>query len=314
MSELVAVIAGGLSAERDVSIRSGRRIAEELRKADFEVAIFDLDSTLVDELIRTKPACVFPLVHGPEGEAGSLQEVLAALGLPFVGSTANGCRRGFDKSVASGLLEDAGFSIPDHVVMPQGVFRELGAQRLLEVVANQIGLPAMVKPNRGGSALGATKVETTEELPPAMVAAFAYSDEVIIEQFIEGTEVAVSVIDTGDGPVALPAVEIVPDSGIYDFSARYTAGTTEFFVPARLSDDALAKACELAVAAHTTLGARDWSRTDLIVNSDGVPHFIEINVVPGVTETSLFPQSVQASSFEFPELLATLVNNAIARG
>lgn len=313
MSELVAVIAGGLSAERDVSIRSGRRIAEELRKAGFEVVILDLDSSLIDELIQIKPACVFPLVHGSEGEAGSLQEVLIALGLPFVGTAPNGCRRGFDKSVASGLMEDAGFAIPDHVVMPQSVFRELGAGRLLEIVANQIGLPIMVKPNRGGSALGATKVNNPDELPSAMVAAFAYSDEVIIEQFIEGTEIAVSVVDLGEGPVALPAVEIIPDSGIYDFSARYTAGTTEFFVPARLSDDTLAKAYELAVASHTLLGARDWSRTDMIVNSDGVPHFIQINVVPGVTETSLFPQSVQASNFKFPELLATLVNKAIDR-
>ena len=313
MSELVAVIAGGLSAEREVSIRSGRRVAEELRKAGYEVAIFDLDANLVDELAKNQPVCAVPLVHGPEGEAGSLQEVLTAVGLPFIGADAHGCRRSFDKSVAKGLLADQGFAVPQHAVLPQSVFRELGAQKLLEIVIGQLGLPVMIKPNRGGSALGAAKAESVEELPAAMVAAFAYGEEVIIEQFIDGTEIAVSVVDTGDGPRALPAIEIVPDSGIYDYAARYTAGTTEFFVPARIDDSVMDKANELAIAAHDVLGTKDWSRTDMIISESGEPVFIEINVAPGMTETSLFPQSVAASVFEFPALLKQLVENAVAR-
>lgn len=313
MSELVAVIAGGLSAERDVSIRSGRRIAEELKQAGFEVAIFDLDANLVEQLNQTKPSCVVPLVHGPEGEAGALQEVLTAVGIPFIGANAHGCRRSFDKSVAKGLLADLGYTVPGHAVLPQSVFRELGAQNLLTIVIDQLGLPVMIKPNRGGSALGAAKAEELAELPAAMVAAFAYGEEVIIEQFINGTEIAVSVVDTGDGPQALPAIEIVPDSGIYDYAARYTAGTTEFFVPARIDEAAAAKANELAITAHQVLGARDWSRTDMIVTDAGDPVFIEINVAPGMTETSLFPQSVAASDYDLPTLLSQLVAQATNR-
>lgn len=313
MSELVAVIAGGLSAERDVSIRSGRRIAEELRKAGYDAVVLDLDSQLIDQLTTNRPVCVIPLVHGPEGEAGSLQEVLTALDIPYLGATAHSCRRAFDKSVAKGLIQDQGHLVPQHAVLPQSVFRELGAQRLLEIVVEQLSLPLMIKPNRGGSALGTAKVETAGELPAAMVAAFAYSEEVIIEQFISGTEIAISVIDTGTGPQALPAVEIIPDSGIYDYAARYTAGTTEFFVPARISEATAAKANELALAAHQVLGARDWSRTDILIDQNGEPVFIEINVAPGMTETSLFPQAVAASSWEFPKLLAQLVANATTR-
>jgi D-alanine-D-alanine ligase len=172
----------------------------------------------------------------------------------------------------------------------------------------------MVKPTRGGSSLGASVVRAESDLPGAMMAAFAYGDVALIERFVTGTEVAVSVVDDGSGPRALPVVEIVPDGGFYDYSARYTAGATEFFVPARLPQEVLDACAATAVLVHTTLGLRDWSRCDLIVDGDGRPWFLEANVAPGMTETSTYPQAVSAAGLDLGELTAALVAIAIARG
>ena len=200
------------------------------------------------------------------------------------------------------------------MALPHTTFRELGAPAVLDAVVALLGLPLMVKPTRGGSSLGAAVIRTAAELPAAMVAAFASGDTALIERFVTGAEVAVSVVDDGTGPRALPVVEVVPDGGFYDYAARYTAGATQFFVPARLSDDVLAACAAVAVTVHTTLGLRDWSRCDLIVDADGTPWFLEVNVAPGMTETSTYPQAVAAAGLELGALTATLVANAIARG
>jgi D-alanine-D-alanine ligase len=314
MSERVVVLAGGLSPERDVSLRSGRRVAEELRDAGFDTEVRDVDSSLIASLRENPPTCAIPLVHGAAGEDGSLQEVLRALEVPFVGSNADGCRRSFDKAVAGALLAEVGVHFPQSVALPQSMFRDLGAGPLLAALTRQLGMPLVVKPNRGGSALGVTVVRESQELPAAMVGAFAYGDVVLIQQHVAGTELAVAVAERGDSTTALPAVEIVPDSGLYDFSARYTAGTTEFFVPARLTADVLAAAADLALTAHKVLGLRDWSRTDMIVDAEGNPWFLEVNVAPGMTETSLYPQAVAASEFGMDSLLTGLVTRAASRG
>jgi D-alanine-D-alanine ligase len=172
----------------------------------------------------------------------------------------------------------------------------------------------MVKPNSGGSALGTSVVHDRAGLPAAMVGAYAYADVVLVEQFVTGTEVAVSVVDTGQGPLALPPVEISPDGGIYDYAARYTAGRTEFFAPARLEPEIAEVVAESAVTAHRALGLRDLSRTDLIVDASGVPWFLEVNVSPGMTETSLTPQAVLAGGLDLGQLCADLVQAAAGRG
>lgn len=313
MSQRVVVIAGGLSPERDVSIRSGRRVAEDLRKAGIEAQVRDIDATLIPFLLEDPPTCAFPLVHGVAGEDGSLQEVLQSIGLPFVGSGAHACRRSFDKAIASALLADTGISVPESVALPQAMFRDLGAPVLLAAIAEQLGLPLVIKPNRGGSALGVSVVHDAGELPAAMVGAFAYGEVVLIQRYIQGTEIAVAVTEDGDGPNAMPAVEIVPDSGLYDYTARYTAGTTEFFTPARLPDETLAAAAKTAIRAHEVLGLRDWSRSDLMVDDAGTVWFLEVNVAPGMTETSLVPQAIAASDTTASTVLASLVQRAAAR-
>ncbi|TDD72280.1 D-alanine--D-alanine ligase [Jiangella aurantiaca] len=309
----VLVLAGGLSHERDVSLRSGRRVAEALREVGLDVEQRDADADLLASLRHDVPDVVFPLLHGVSGEDGAIQEVLSLAGLPYVGSAPAACRLAFDKPVAKAIVRRAGIATPPSAVLSQATFRELGAAVLLDALVARLGLPLVVKPSRGGSALGTTVVRSADELPAAMVECFAYGEPALIEQWIDGTEVAVSVLDTGEGPRALPAVEIVPESGTYDYHARYTAGTTEFFVPARLDGEAAAAVAQVAVAAHQTLGLSDLSRTDLIVDRDGVPWLLDINVAPGMTETSLLPQAVQAAGLDLGVLARELLAAAVDR-
>jgi D-alanine-D-alanine ligase len=316
MSDLdrVVILAGGLSHERDVSLRSGRRALEALKDAGVEAELRDVDDRLVGELAASAPSVVLPLLHGATGEDGSVRDVLDLLGLPYVGAVPSACRVAFNKPPAKHVLAAAGASTPASVVFPQTTFRDLGAPSVLTAVVDAFGLPLVVKPTRSGSALGCSVVHEPAELPSAMVNAYAYGEVAILERYVAGTEVAVAVIDTGDGPRALPPVEIVPSSDLYDYQARYTAGETEFFAPARLSDEVTAAACDLALLAHRALGLRDLSRTDIIVDAQGLPWFLEVNVAPGMTETSLFPQAVAAAELDLGVVLRDLLQQAVLRG
>lgn len=310
----VTILAGGLCPERDVSIRSGRRVAEALRDAGLDVDVRDTDAELLPAWQEDPPDVVVPLLHGAVGEDGSLRDILDTLGLPFVGADAHSCRLAFDKTIAKSVVRAAGLATPDWVALPHSVFRELGAPRLMSAILERFGLPLVIKPARGGSALGVTIVREESELPPAMVAAFSYDETVIVEPFISGVEIAVSVLERGDETVALPAVEIHSDSGIYDYQARYTAGMTEFFAPARLDETQAQAAAQAALAAHRIFGMRDLSRTDLIIDADGTPYFLETNAAPGMTETSLLPQAVAAAGLDLGQEMASLVAQAAARG
>ena len=315
MSDLgrVVVLAGGLSHERDVSIRSGRRVAEALRSAGVEVQVRDIDAALLPALLADRPDAVFPTLHGAAGEDGAVQGILALLDVPYVGSSAAACRRAFDKPSAKDVIRTAGLATPDWVAIPKTTFRDLGTQAVLDAVIGALPLPLFVKPARGGSSLGAAAVHTAEDLPAAMVACFAYDETALIERHITGREIAVSVVDTGEGPHALPAVEIVADSGVYDYAARYTAGITEFFAPARLTTDEAKAVEQLAVRAHTTLGLSCVSRTDLILDADGTPWFLEVNVAPGLTETSLLPMAAGAADLDLGVLYRDLVQAVIGK-
>ena len=318
MSARYLVLAGGLSHERDVSVRSGRRVLDALRHDGVEADLRDADAGLLGALTgeldgRTYDAVLVAL-HGGAGEDGALREVLDIAGVPHVGATPAACRIAWDKPTAKALLLRAGLSTPPSVVLPHAAFRELGAGSVLDRLVGHLGLPLMVKPARGGSALGCSTVDKPDDLPAAMVSCFSYGEAALVEQLVTGTEVAVTVVDTGDGPRALPAVEVVPLSGVYDYTARYTAGHTEFFVPARLDDAQATAVAEAAVAAHTALGLRDLSRVDAIVDVDGAVQLLEVNTAPGMTETSLLPMAVEAAGLSFGRLLRTLLEQAAARG
>ncbi|WP_113701907.1 D-alanine--D-alanine ligase family protein [Nonomuraea lactucae] len=309
----VLVLAGGLSYEREVSLRSGRRVSEVLRAAGIDVETRDTDASLVPSILADPPDAVFVTLHGGAGEDGAIRSVLELLNVPYVGADPDACRAAFDKPTAKAAVRSVGLPTPESVTLPKETFHDLGATVVLGRIVERLGLPLFVKPARGGSALGASMVRTAEELPAAMVGCFAYGDTALIERYVEGVEVALSVVDYGNGPVALPAVEIVPDGGVYDYAARYTAGRTEFFAPARLSPEAAAACAEAAVTAHTALGLRDISRTDLIVDAADQPHFLEVNVAPGMTETSLFPMAVEAAGQDLGDLCRTLLRNVANR-
>lgn len=314
MSDLaVAVLSGGLSHERDVSLRSGRRLSAALRSVGLTVEEWDADSALMERLRTNRPDAVVVALHGVEGEGGSVQTVLEMLGVPYVGSDSHACRRAWDKPTAKTELARAGLATPDWVVLPHSTFRELGAQPVLDAMVDRLGLPMMLKPDQSGSALGAQVVRDAAELPAAMVGCLAYGETVLAEQFVEGVEVAVAVVDGPEGPVALPAVEIEPASGIYDYTARYTAGLTDFHTPARLDERATAAVADLAVAAHRLLGLRDVSRTDAIVAPDGTVYFLEVNSSPGLTETSLLPMAAEVAGRSLGDIYAGLIERAVDR-
>ncbi len=311
----VLVLSGGLSHERDVSLRSGRRVAEALRSQGIEVSEVDSDSSLLPTLSALESGSViFPTLHGAAGEDGAIRDIFEMLHLPYVGSTADACRRSFDKPVAKGIVEAVGIRVPASRVLPHSTFRELGAKYLLPLIEKSVGLPLMVKPAKGGSALGASVVRTAAELPEAMISAFSYGNDVVIEPFVAGREIAVSVIEESDGTLtALPVVEIVADSGFYSYDARYTAGLTEFFVPANLDSALSARAADVAKKVHSVLGLRDLSRSDLIIDKNGEIWFLEVNVAPGMTETSLLPQSVAATGRDIGTLYKELAERALFR-
>ncbi len=311
--ERVVVLAGGLSPEREVSLRSGRRVCDALREAGVDAEIADADAALIPLLIADPPTAVFPAIHGSCGEDGAIREILGLLSVPYVGSRAEACRFAFDKPAAKALAATAGLRTPDSVTLPRETFHDLGASAVLERIIARLGLPLFVKPARGGSALGAGPVRTAGELPGAMVSCFAYGDTALIETLVTGAEIAVGVIDLGKGPEALPAVEIIPGAAGYDYAARYTAGQTEFYTPARLSPDVAAAAAAAAVTAHTALGLRDLSRSDLIVSASGEVFFLEVNVAPGMTDTSTLPMALAAAGHDFGKSCELLLQQAAER-
>ncbi|MBU2663579.1 D-alanine--D-alanine ligase [Actinoplanes bogorensis] len=309
----VMVLAGGLSYERDVSLRSGRRVLDALRAAGLNAEMRDADVSLLPSLQEDPPDAVVIALHGATGEDGSLRGVLDLCGVPYVGCDARAARLAWDKPSAKSMLREAGIPTPDWVALPHDRFSELGAVAVLDRIVDRLGLPLMVKPAQGGSGLGAAVVREESALPPAMVGCFAYDSTALVEKFVPGMDVAVSIVDLGSGPQALPIVEIVPRDGVYDYAARYTAGLTTWHTPARLSPSVAAQVAETALAAHKALGLRDLSRVDLIVADDGSPQVLGINVSPGMTETSLLPLAVQAAGEDLGRILQTLVERAVAR-
>ncbi|MFJ8895216.1 D-alanine--D-alanine ligase [Leifsonia sp. NPDC102414] len=308
----IVVLAGGISHERDISLRSGRRVAGALNSLGHRVTFRDPDASLLAFLSENRPDVVWPALHGASGEDGALRSLLELTGIPFVGSRTDASRLAWSKPAAKTIVARAGVATPASVVLPKETFRELGANSVLATVLDGLGVPLVVKPAQGGSAQGVTIVEKADELPRAMVDAYTYADVALIERKVSGIEVSVAVVDTGEGPEALPAVEIEPVGGAYTFDARYNAGETRFYTPARLDETTAAAVAEAATTAHVALGLRHLSRIDLIVDADGVPWFLEANVLPGLTETSIMPQAIAAAGRDLGDVYAALALAAIA--
>lgn len=309
----VLILAGGLSHERDVSIRSGRRVAEVLRDRGHQVTVQDVDTELLGSLKKFRGASegiVWPLLHGASGEDGSLQALLELAEVPFVGTRSRAARVAWLKPVAKAVYNREGVPTPDFVTLPQSLFREVGAEQVLDAIVDRFGLPLVVKPASGGSALGVSLVSERSQLSRAMVHCFAYSDNAMIESAISGTELAISIVGTNGGARALPPVEIQAE-GTYDYDARYNPGRVKYFTPARLDADDARRAIEAALTVHRVLGLRDLSRVDMIMDPQGVPYVLDANIAPGMTETSLLPQAAAADSHDVGAVYESMVRTAL---
>lgn len=309
----VLILSGGISHERDISLKSGRKVADGLIAHGMTVELRDPDGSLIQHLVEDSPSVVWPVLHGASGEDGALRALLEMLGIPYVGSTADASRIAWNKPVAKSLVERAGVMTPPSITLSRDAFRELGAESVLETVTASLGVPLIVKPAQGGSAQGVSWVDSAEDLRKAMVHAFTYSDVALIERRIQGVEVCVPVVDTGDGPQAIPAVEIEPLSGHYDFEARYTAGATRFYTPPRLDDAALEGLSSLALESCEALGLRDLARVDFIIDADGTAWFLEASTMPGLTETSSTVLALDSAGYDVAGVYGALVEGALAR-
>jgi D-alanine-D-alanine ligase len=302
----VAVLKGGRSLERGVSLRSGARVEDALERLGHEVQPIDVGPDLVKRLLADRPDVAFVAMHGVGGEDGTAQELLEILGIPFTGPGAAACARCMDKSQAKHAIREAGIPTPDWFAFNQAAFRELGAADALAQLESGLGFPLVVKPSRGGSSLGIKFAGAAGEVPQALVSAFSYDDRVMLERFVDGRELAVSVL----GDEALPVVEALPAEGDrYDFEARYEIGRTRFVCPAELSEDEERTVVEAALGTYRALGATGFARVDVILAADG-PWVLEANAIPGLTDTSLLPQAAEAAGLSFEQLVERIVDLA----
>jgi D-alanine-D-alanine ligase len=305
----VAVLKGGRSLERGVSLRSGARVEDALQRLGHEPLALDAGADLVERLIAEGPDAAFVALHGPGGEDGTIQELLEILDIPYTGPGVAACARCMDKTLAKHELRAAEIATPDWFAFNSTAFRELGAADALEQIEARLGFPLVVKPASGGSALGVKLVEAGDDVPQALVAAFSYDDRVLLERYVRGRELAVSVL----GAEALPIVEAIPRGGdVYDFEARYEIGRTDFVCPAQLDRDTTAAVTGAALRAFETLGCSGFSRVDLMLGEAG-PEVLEVNAVPGLTDTSLLPQAAEAAGLEFEQLVERALELALER-
>jgi D-alanine-D-alanine ligase len=310
----VAVLKGGSSLERQVSLRSGARVEDALERLGHTVASIDVGPDLVDRLRETRPDVAFVALHGRDGEDGTVQELLEITGVPYTGSGVLACMRTVDKVLTKHLLREAGIPTPGFFSFSETAFNSLGAAETLPAIEERLGFPIVVKPARGGSALGIKYAATATDVPAALVSAFSYDSRVLLERHIEGHDLAVSILDGLDGPEALPVVEAIPEGeGLYDFEARYEIGRTRFVCPADLPPETAERAQQLALSAYRLLGCSGFGRVDLMVEEHtGDLCVLEANAIPGLTETSLLPQAAEAAGLAFDALVERIL--ALASG
>jgi D-alanine-D-alanine ligase len=297
----VAVLKGGFSREREVSLRTGAAAAAALRSGGCRVEEVDVRSRRWRLPRGTE--VVFVALHGAYGEDGELQAALEKRGVPFTGSGSEACRLAFDKVEARERFARAGLAVPEAVVLR-------GRAAIPSAGDLPFGFPVVVKPSREGSSIGVKIVEEASGLGEAVRQARRSDSLVLVEKYVPGRELTVGVL--GDAP--LPAIEIRPKGGWYDYANKYTAGNTEYLVPAPLEAEVEARVRELGLAAHRALGCRDMSRSDFRLDLVGGIYLLEVNSIPGMTETSLLPKAAAAAGIRFPELCLGLVARALRHG
>jgi D-alanine-D-alanine ligase len=310
----IAVLAGGSSFERQVSLRSGARVEDALERLGHDVVAIDAGNDLIKRLTAEGPDAAFVAMHGRDGEDGTVQELLEILGIPYTGSGVPACVRAMDKVLTKHELVAAGVPTPEFFAFNETAFRELGAADALPAIEERLAFPIVVKPAGQGSALGIKFARTAADVPGALVAAFSYDSKVLLERYVEGRDLAVSVLDGPGGPRALPIVEAVPiGGGDYDFGARYEIGRTDFICPAQLPEGVTERAQELALRTYELLGCYGFARVDLMLDAASELFVLEANPIPGLTETSLLPQAAEEGGIGFDDLVARILESAFER-
>jgi D-alanine-D-alanine ligase len=322
----VAVLKGGDSLERTVSLRSGARAQSALRQLGHEVVAIDVGADLVAQLLEVQPDAAFLALHGSDGEDGTVQGLLETIGIPYTGSGPAACMRCTDKALAKYLMREAGIPTPEFAAFKESAIKQLGVAAALPGLERSIGFPLVAKPASQGSALGVKFARSATELPGAIVGALSYDRKVVIERYIRGRDLAVSVLDapagsppadggSDAGPVALPVVEAIPrEEEFYNYESRYEIGMTTFVCPAELPDGIAERARELALATYELLGCHGFARVDLMLEEEtGELTVLETNVVPGLTETSLLPLAADAAEIWLDLLVGRILDSAFTR-
>jgi len=307
------VLKGGRSLERQVSLKSGARVQDALERLGHEVSAIDVGPDLVARLDSERPEVAFVALHGRDGEDGTVQELLEVLGIPHTGSHVSACMRAADKVLAKHAMRDAGLPTPEFFAFSETAFRELGAAQALPAIEERLRFPIVVKPARQGSALGIKFARTAADVPGALVAAISYDRKVLLERYVPGRDLAVGIVEEDGVPRALPLVEAVPEQeDFYDFEARYEIGRTRFQCPAAVAAEVSERAQEIALSVYSLLGCSGFARVDLMLDGDtGELQVLELNPIPGLTETSLLPQAAEAAGIEFDELIERILSAVV---
>jgi D-alanine-D-alanine ligase len=305
----IAVLKGGRSLERQVSLKSGARVEDALERLGHTIVRVDVGADLVERLTADLPDLAFVALHGRDGEDGTVQELLEVMGIPHTGSGVSACIRAADKVLAKHAMRDAGIPTPDFYAFSETAFRELGAAQALPAIEERLEFPIVVKPAGQGSALGIKFAGTPSDVPGALIAAFSYDRKVLLERYVAGRDLAVSIIDEGGAPRALPIVEAVPEQeDFYDFESRYEIGRTRFVCPADLDDPVAERAAGIALEVYALLGLSGFARVDMLLESGtNELYVLEADSIPGLTETSLLPQAADAAGITFDELIERIV-------
>ena len=309
----VLVLMGGMSSEREVSLNTGKAVAEALAEAGYKVSSYDLHPEagrdvfdLVESPVLREATVVFIALHGGEGEDGRIQALLELLGKPYTGSGVRASAVSLDKSISKTIFERHGITTPAWVHLQGEATDVAHAQQAIPGIG---GLPVVVKPVDQGSTIGISIVRELEGLEPAINLARRYSPGLLLEKYIEGRELSVPIIEDE----VYPMIEIMPKEGFYDYERKYTKGMTVYDCPAKIDDGVSQQIEEVAMKAYRVLGCENFARVDLRLGNDGVAYFLEVNTVPGMTDTSLVPMGAKVRGMSFPQLVDRITRYALRR-
>ncbi|MCL6558790.1 MAG: D-alanine--D-alanine ligase [Firmicutes bacterium] len=310
MAPKVGVLMGGRSAEREVSLRTGEAIYSALQAKGYPAVKIDVGPDVVERIKEEKIDLAFIALHGKFGEDGTIQGLLEILDIPYTGPGVLASALAINKIATKKMIIFEGLPTPLFMLVERKNAVAAGLTATAERIEKEMGLPLVVKAPTQGSTIGISFVHKKEQLVPALELSFKYDDVALIEQYIEGVEVTSSIMGN-DEPTVLPLIEIVSATGVYDYESKYTPGMSDHIIPPRISKESQVQVQYLAVRTYKALGCRGLSRIDFIIDREGRPYILEVNTIPGMTATSLFPDAARAAGIEFPDLIDRLVKLAL---